>query len=488
MEKLDEDTVKMIELRVPAVSKLDAGFVKEHMRTTALFKHTVDPVLRRNIEHEVLQLDYLIPSIFTLFKDLRFLEPVAKAIGALLPEPNDRKRTLRENLRFLYSDSTKDATAIEIQDSEMSFSKIAGTFDYTFDLAIRQLFLCAMRYFTDPSNISSKKNMNPIRQTINAPKRFLGFKLLNLSRRLGFQTLHLSEAVEDPTVRLLNDVLNTLPKEIFRFQGSPPVGLIEAFTEYLSSSTIVMDPNLAPNITSAGVGEPLSRRCGRACVTTSEDRMHLFLRTMHRQLGEYGSDGVDISSFFVKRCIYLAFFGSAQVLDGSMNGERNDVRDTIPVYTAHPDIGLESVRVPYNSESLLQESLLQESLLQESLLQESLLQESLLQEPSIPADRSMHNTEPMQLVPEVEQEQIPANPELEVDFVNVQGDVIARVGFTKELVSGAAKHYALNNNYSLMDELGKYYIWEECYDHLVDIEKKTIILVESTSSNQYRRG
>ncbi|KAM3074504.1 hypothetical protein ACMFMF_006511 [Clarireedia jacksonii] len=469
MEKLDEDTVKSIELRVPAVSRLDAEFVKEQMKTKALFRHTADTVLRRNIEHEVLELDYLIPSIFTLFKDLRFLEPVSKAIRAILPEPDDKKRTLRESLRFLYVASTSDGRSIDIQDSEMSFSTILGSFDSTFDLAIRQLYLCAMRYFTDPSNLSSKKNMNPIRQTINAPKRLLGFRLLNLSRRLGFQTLHIPEALEDPTERLLNDMLNTLPKEIFRFQGSPPTSLIEAFTEYLSSSTIVTNRKIAPSITSVGVGEPLPRRCGRACVTTSEDRVHLFLRTMHRQLGEYGSDGLDISSFFVKRCIYLAFFGYVHIFDEDTGNISSGTMPVIAdrVILDEPGIGPESDRTIHNTEPVPEELVLQKE-----------------------GDRSTHNTEPgvsMQSAPERRQEQPLANPTLQVDFIDVHMKLFGKVLFTKELVNGAAKHFA-EDNYSLMDEFGKYWTWEECYDHLVDIEKKTIILVESSSQKRRRLG
>ncbi|KAM3064702.1 hypothetical protein ACMFMF_011794 [Clarireedia jacksonii] len=467
MEKLDEDTVKSIELRVPAVSRLDAGFVKEQMKTKALFRHTIDPVVRRNIEHKVLELDYLIPSIFTLFKDLRFLEPVSKAIRAILPEPDDKKRTLRESLRFLCLASTNDRKSIDIQDSEISFSTVLGSFDYIFDLAIRQLYLCAMRYFTDPSNLSSKKNMNPIRQTVNAPKRFLGFRLLNLSRRLGFRTLNIPEALEDPTERLLNDMLNTLPKEIFRFQGSPPTSLIEAFTEYLSSSTIVTNRTIAPSITSVGVGEPLSRRCGRACVTTSEDRVHLFLRTMHRQLGEYASDGVDISSFFVKRCIYLAFFGYIHISDEDKGDMSSNKMPVIAdgVNLDELGIGSESDEAIHNTEP----------------------EELVLQ---IDDDRSTHNTEPgqlMQSAPEIEQEQLLVNPDLQVDFIDVEENILARVSFSKQVVNGAAKHYA-ESNYSLMDEFGKYWTWEECYDHLVDIEKKIIIVVESRGQKRRKLG
>jgi hypothetical protein len=61
----------------------------------------------------------------------------------------------------------------------------------------------------------SKKDMNPIKQTMSGPKRFLGFKLMGFARRLGFKIREVDGMHQDPGQGLLADVLNGLPKEIF---------------------------------------------------------------------------------------------------------------------------------------------------------------------------------------------------------------------------------------------------------------------------------
>ena len=151
------------------------------MRSGELFPGIQDSTVRTGIERRLLEVEELIPSLYTLFKDLRYLEPAAKAMKALLPEPV--KGSLRGNFRLISSLPGTTQKSLEIQKSEISYMTVSGSFQDLFDLNYRQLFLCALRYFTNPSNVSSKKDMNPIKQSVNASKRFLGYKLLELADR-----------------------------------------------------------------------------------------------------------------------------------------------------------------------------------------------------------------------------------------------------------------------------------------------------------------
>ena len=51
------------------------------------FPEITDGALRSAIEQRLLLVEEWIPSLFTLFKDLRYLELVAKAMKALLLHP-----------------------------------------------------------------------------------------------------------------------------------------------------------------------------------------------------------------------------------------------------------------------------------------------------------------------------------------------------------------------------------------------------------------
>jgi len=276
-----------------------------------VFSGVQEPAIRTEIEQRLRSVEYLIPSLKSLFKDLRYLEPAAKAIKALLPKSS--KGTLRHNLRYLLTRIVDNSLAV--QESEIHYSTVVGSFDDLFDLAVREMFLCAMRYFAYPANISTKRDMDPIKQTLNGPKRYLGYKLLELGHRLGFELSVGIDIHKDPADRLLEDLLQSLPKEIFKLDFQVPLYLSLSFKNYLLNSTISTASSSQPSITTIGIGEPLSRRCGRGGggPPSDNDRPHLFLRKMHAPLSQIQKAGFDISSFYVKRCTYLAFFGAIQI-------------------------------------------------------------------------------------------------------------------------------------------------------------------------------
>lgn len=66
---------------------------------------------------------------------------------------------------------------------------------------------------------------------MNPAKRLLGFKLLDLAKRLGFDVLEIDGSSEELSKRLLADILETLPKEMDSFQGQIPATLVTSFTE-----------------------------------------------------------------------------------------------------------------------------------------------------------------------------------------------------------------------------------------------------------------
>lgn len=96
---------------------------------------------------------------------------------------------------------------------------------------------------------------------------------------------------------------------MYNFNTVIPQRLVVAFKGYLNAST-VSNESVMPSIT-ATPGEPLSQRCGRTCggPFDDDDRVHMFLHKLNASLAELRTVGDDVSSFFVKRSIYLAFFG-----------------------------------------------------------------------------------------------------------------------------------------------------------------------------------
>ena len=425
---------------------MDSLYIEGQMQSKTLFPAIKDLSVRAGILQRLLEVKQPILSIYTLFKDLRYLDPAARAMRALLP-----KRT-QESLRVSFSSlflPKNTGQSLEIQDSETSYTAVSGDRNYLFGLAYRGLFLCAIRYFTNPSNVSFKKDMNPIEQTADGTKRYLGFRLLKFGQRIGFSIQTDQDALIDPNERLLADMLRSLPKEIFNTNEPIPKTLSDLFNGYLTNSTLAANAISRPSLTTPGVGEPLSQRCGRCSggPLDDEDRLHLFIRKMHAPLSEFPRGGYDISSFYVKRSIYQAFFGETRIQEM-----------TEPPAQDSTEEGISEIRVANAAEDVAMHNGAGDG---------------------IPTNLTPTATEqPPQLDPTLfTHAGIQKSSELNVDFISQTGDIRATSLFTRDGVEGRAVGYA-NAGFSLMDERGRHWLWSECFDALVETETRKIMVLE----------
>ncbi|KFZ20622.1 hypothetical protein V501_00020 [Pseudogymnoascus sp. VKM F-4519 (FW-2642)] len=428
---------------------MDSEFIKEQMQSKSLFPAITDPTIRLEVERRLLKIEHPIPSIFTLFKHLRYLNPAAKAVQALLP--NSTKKTLRQTFQFQFQ-LENARQPLQIQESETSYTAVSGDCNKKFDLAFRELILCSWRYFANSPRISSKKNMNPIEQDVDGTKRFLGFRLLEFSQQIGFSTETNQAAGEDPTETLLADMLRSLPKEIFNVDRATPETLSIPFKEYLSNLTLTSNTTLKPSLTTVGIGESLSERCGRRSSKPidDEDRLHLFLRKMHAPLDDFPRGGYDISSFYVKKSIYLAFFGETVVPEAESQTD-DDAQDAgASVHTDHAS----AAGTPTN-------------------------QDSSSANRTTPEHQNNSEPQPQNNPPEHQSTSEPQpqnNPQEDVIFVSKNSrDVLARCPFNPESVTLQASKYALSE-YSLMTEQGIYVIYSQCYNELVRSNSRKILV------------
>lgn len=269
----DDNTVEALQLKVPGLSKYDAELIRNQMLSGKLFPEIRHPLARQQITSRLLAIEHRIPSIFSLFKDIRYLQPAVQMIKSLLP--NISKGTLREALRFHFSGA--NSTTIEIQTSEHKYSSFAGTPKSLFDLAIRQLFLCAIR-------ISAR----PLQQRESV---YSSVVLAELARRLGFS----SESIEaiskhDPYQLMALDLVDRI------LPNKKPADLlirVQPLAKNLKDLVIGLGTSSAlrpvPFITVATLGEPVSRRCGILAWTStkeginqaSDDVDNMFINQMH---------------------------------------------------------------------------------------------------------------------------------------------------------------------------------------------------------------
>lgn len=291
----DPLTIESIQSRVPALSKSDFDYIQKNMQL--LFPAITDATRRADLKERLLTTDEMIPSLYTLIKDIRYLKQPAAILGTLLPK--SRKKTLRQRYHFHFTGVESSGHTIDIQQSVFSYTPISNAHLDSFDLSYQQLWLCAYRVCKHPSAYGRRQ-------------------IATLAHRLGFSSTEIDEEISknaDQAVieKVVVEVLNILrPNEKFAFNANHAGQLIASFHDYIEKILQAPTKSSSPLVTVSGPGEPLARRCGYSSADT-RDLEHLFLDKIHAPLQEYQKGGDEISSFYVKRSRHRAFFGAVNL-------------------------------------------------------------------------------------------------------------------------------------------------------------------------------
>lgn len=105
MKRMDYDSTQILELTCPKMSASDARTISQ----TPIGRH-LSKEEQYMIRNRSLEIDTLIPTFRSLFKDLNYLEDLVNAIKQL-HRPGRKKRSLRKEMRCIHKDSRNADTA-----------------------------------------------------------------------------------------------------------------------------------------------------------------------------------------------------------------------------------------------------------------------------------------------------------------------------------------------------------------------------------------
>ena len=273
MQHVDEVTVKALELRAPRVCTRDADEVRGQILGGTIFSAFGEED-RAGIWARVQAVDDLIPSLDTLFENLNYLKVLTDCMTRLVsPSPGD---TVSTALFKAFSDTNQRPDRAIVQVTESSFSSSPASSADRADLGVRQLYAYAMRHYLQmPRDLKGKELL--ARHTTNVDRTVL-HEFADLAERLGFESAEITALKENPQMR---DARN-------------------------SSETS------KPLLITDGAGVKKQRRCGLPSVEEyTKDSESLFINHLHNVDEEQGEG---LTSFFVRKSIYLAFFGKPSSL------------------------------------------------------------------------------------------------------------------------------------------------------------------------------
>ncbi|KAI9767338.1 MAG: hypothetical protein M1840_005747 [Geoglossum simile] len=253
LRKVDQATVKALELRVPQASTLDAASLRSQILGGQVFSAFSDHK-RQDIWERVQLVEGVIPSLFTFFKDILYLHECAACMRRLL-SLTPRETVFSTLERRFTGVNQRDGFMIE-QVAEDSFISKPGCLADQVDLGVRQLVAYVMRHLYDMP-LESKKDDRVMKSTVNVDKAVLR-RFADLAKRLGFESPEITNLKQYP------------------------------------NSTTVRDPECGP---------PRAR-------DFEEDRRSIFIHHLH---DEQEVRGEGVTSFFVLKSRYFAFFDKPRI-------------------------------------------------------------------------------------------------------------------------------------------------------------------------------
>ena len=269
LKRFDRPTITALESRAPGASTADAQFLRNQGRAifSAFTDHERDQILDR-----LPMVDGLILTLSSFFKDLNYLQLLIDCLKRLVIVP--KRRSVCETIQSKYTGVNQQEGQVKIQvteDAEDTFVYKSGTDADRVDLGWRQLVALAMRYYPymprDPIKEDAVK-----KATTRADQAVLR-QLADLAYQLGFESTQIHALRQHSSSRIAGDD----------------------------------DPQFPPLHVTSGAGIEMRQRSGIPRTQAyKEDRYSLFINPLH-DTQAYQGEG--ITSFFVRKSVYLAFFG-----------------------------------------------------------------------------------------------------------------------------------------------------------------------------------
>lgn len=307
MRKTDRFTVEALQLRAPQASGDDLSQLKTLFGSGKLFPEIREEEKRRLIWNNIPRIACLIPSLYTLFEDLKLLSPCVKIIKALIEPPF--KGSLHDMMEQQFSGANQAPGAVVMQDTETVFNLCEGSATDQFEFGYRQLYLFALRHFPRMIGECPKKEKDRPKPTIEEPDPVTWYRFALLADRLGFDSEVVRQLKADDPYRAeaRNFLLKHNPPELYTFDPQLFEECVEQMTRTRRAVVEKGRQYIKPQVVVDGPGEPLPRRCGRFFQTAYEyERNYLFFDVLYDATDARGKG---ITSVFVRRSTYFAFFG-----------------------------------------------------------------------------------------------------------------------------------------------------------------------------------
>ncbi|KOC13279.1 hypothetical protein AFLA70_368g000561 [Aspergillus flavus AF70] len=303
MKKIDQDTVDNLQLLAPGKSRADKSTACGLVLSGRAFSDFSETE-RKSIWSRLEVFDGLVPSLYTFFEDFKYLENCAQCIKRLFGPVNE---SIWNTMKHMFHGSPGLEEDCLIQTSECTERLQRADSAERLDLGYRQVWLFAMRNYTlmptDPKNdddLLAKPN-----RAMADPRTI--YDMADLARRLGFHSSEIESILQgSPDRQIARDALLQARKpHRFRYDVGEFNALVDRIVECFSAA-VPYEPERNSELLADSTVKARAR-CGTPQKRTQrQDSLHLFIDYLHKDEIIIADT---ITTFFVRRCVYFAFFG-----------------------------------------------------------------------------------------------------------------------------------------------------------------------------------
>lgn len=302
MTKIDPDTVDALQLLAPGKSRNDAKTARGRILGGQAFAEFSDEE-RRTIWSRLESFDGLVPSLYTFFEDFKYLESCAHCVRRLFGPSTD---SVWETMSSMFIPSSDEASVVQTCESAFRRERAAAT--EGLDKGYLQVWLYAMRHYPlmppDPKK-DDDLLAKPVRA--KADERAI-YEMAELAHQLGFKSPEIEAIIDSsPDHQIAREALLQARKpNRFRYNAQQFDTLVNRIVDCFAAAT-PDQPEVGQDLLADSTVKARAR-CGMPRTGAhKQDSPFLFLDRLNADIETADT----ITTFFVRRCVYFAFFGKS---------------------------------------------------------------------------------------------------------------------------------------------------------------------------------
>lgn len=307
MQKVDRASVKAMELTAPGSYKADSLTISRQLRKGEIFGK-FNQQERELIWSEIpcVSTDRLIPSLFTFFEDSNYLQGLADCIKQLVQLSDGD--SLSAALRKHYSGIHQADSQCTIQQSESVFISRPGSLKDRVELGGRQIWAGAMRKYISIPMQRKKPKQDLLAKPIASSNDTALRELAALAYSLGFNSdkIQSLRSRSSDIEMARNVLLEARRPNFYQYDADQFEEFVEQIVGFFCTARDITEEEARLTFKNE-CSNKAPKRCGIPRTQDYEqDQPLLFLDNLHDYKEEIGGQ---MTSFFTRRSVYLAFFG-----------------------------------------------------------------------------------------------------------------------------------------------------------------------------------